>query len=80
MKSTKEDIDFVSATELDSHADSPVVDKYCWVIEDTGCKVTASGFTSDLSSSMTVPLVNAAIAYDCEFTGKVYIMAICNAL
>ena len=29
---------------------------------------------------MTVPVVTAAVIYDCEYTGKTYILVIYNAL
>ena len=70
----------VTATELDSHADSPVVGKYAKIIEDTGREVTVSGFTSALGKPLTVPVVNAAVAYDCEVSGETRILVICNAL
>ena len=38
--------DKVTVTELDSHADSPVVGGYAKIIEDTGRMVTILGFTS----------------------------------
>ena len=74
------DMTKVTSTELDSHADSPVVGRYSKIIEDTGRKATVSGFTTDLGKPMTVPVVNAAVAYDCDITGKVHILVICNAL
>ena len=64
---------------MDSHADSPVVGKNAYIIETQGKKVTVNGFTESLGSK-TVPVVDAAVAYDCEFTGKVYILIIRNAL
>ena len=70
----------VTATELDSHADSPVVGKYAWILEDTGRRTTVTGFTSDLGKPISVPVVNAAVAYNCEFTGKTHILVLCNAL
>ena len=68
--STKPDFETVTATELDSHADSPVVGKYVWILEDTGRRATVTGFASDLGKPMSVPVVNAAVAYDCELTGE----------
>ena len=56
----------MSATELDSHADSPVVGRNCKILEFTGMKASVSGFTSDLGKPMTIPVVNAAVCYDCE--------------
>ena len=69
-----------TATELDSHADSPVVGQYSKILEDTGRKATVSGFTNDLGKPMTVPVVNAAVTHDCEVTGRTYILIINNAL
>jgi len=70
----------LSTTELDSHADSPVVGKFCKTLELTGKTVKVSGFTSDLGKPLEVPVANAAVAYDCEYTGKTYILVIYNAL
>ena len=74
------DFETVTATELDSHADSPVVGKYAWILEDTGRRATVTGFTSELGKPMSVPVVNAAVAYDCEYSGETRILVLCNAL
>ena len=42
-------------------------------------KVRVNGFTLELGSK-TVDVVDAVIAYECEFTGKVLIMIIRNGL
>ena len=39
--------------------------------------MTVNGFTTSLGSK-TVPVVDAAVAYDCEFTSEVYILIIIN--
>jgi len=78
--SNHEDTTTLSTTELDSHADSPVVGKYCKILELTGTMVKVSEFTSDLGKSLEVPVVNAAVAYDCDYTGSTYILVIYNAL
>ena len=39
-----------------------------------------SGFTIDLGKPLCVPVVNAVVAYDCEFTEETYILLIYNAL
>ena len=72
--------DKVTATELDSHADSPVVGGYAKILEDTGKTVTVSGFTSALGKPLSVSVVNAAVAYDCELSGETRILVIYNAL
>ena len=69
-----------STTELDSHADSPVVGKNCVVLEESGKTAKVSGFTSKLGEPLSVPVVTAAVAYDCEYSGETYIMVIHNAL
>ena len=69
-----------TATELDSHADSPVIGRYSKILEDTSRKATVSGFTTELGKPLTVPVVNAAVVYNCEVTGKAYILVICYAL
>ena len=70
----------ILATELDSHADSPMVGSYSTVLEYTGRKANVTGFTEDLRRPMTVPVVNAALAYDCDITGETRILVVCNAL
>ena len=70
--SKHDDTTTLSTTELDSHADSPVVGKYCKILELTGKTVKVSGFTSDLGQPLEVPVVNAAVAYDCVYRNDVY--------
>jgi len=77
---TDGDGSYMSATELDSHADSPVVDRHARIIERTGKEVNVSGFTKSLGKPLVVPVVNAAVVYDCEKSGQTYILIICNAL
>ena len=69
-----------STIELDSHADSAVVDNGCRVIERTGRKVNVSGFTDGLGKPMNVEVVHAGVIYDCESTGNKYLFLIRNAL
>ena len=69
----------ISRTDMDSHAESHVVGKNAYIISTQDKKVTVNGFTKALGSK-TVHVVDAAVAYDCEFTGEVYILIIRNAL
>ena len=39
-----------------------------------------SGFTPELGKPLTVPIVTAAVAYDCEYMGSTYVLVIQNAL
>ena len=57
-----------------------MVRRYSSVLEDTGRKATVTGITSELGEPITVPVVTAAVAYDCGYTGKSFILVIYNAL
>ena len=50
-----------SCTELDSHANMPVVGKHAYIIAETGKKVDVSPFTPDYKL-LTVPPVDAMIS------------------
>ena len=50
------------------------------IFENTGKKTAMFGFTYEIGNPITVPIVNAAVFYDCEYAGESYVMAICNAL
>ena len=80
ISATNDEVNHAYATELDSHADSPVVGQGARVLEHTGRTVRVSGFSGELGSALTVPVVHAAVAYDCEITGKTHILVIHNAL
>ena len=75
-----DDVNTVYATELDSHADSQVVGRGARVLEHAGQTGKASDFSGELGSAIKVPVVHAAVAYDCEITGKTHILVIHNAL
>ena len=68
-----------SRTDLDSHANMPVVGSNCQVIRQTGKTVTVSPFTPDYEP-MNIPVVDATVLYRCPFSGKEYILVIMNAL
>ena len=68
-----------SCTELNSHANMPVVGKYAYILAETGKKVDISLFTPD-NQPLTVPLVDAAVRYDQPYDGKPYILVLQNAL
>ena len=75
-----QDFETVTATELDSHADSPVVGRHSSILEFTGKTIKVSGFSDELGSPISVPVVHAAVAYDCDRTGETHIMIIHHAL
>ena len=68
-----------SRTELDSHANMPVVGKHAYIIAETRKKVDVSPFTPDYKL-LTVPLVDGMVKYDNPYNGKSYILVLRNAL
>ena len=68
-----------SHTELDSHANMPVVEKHAFIIAETGKKVDVSPFPPDYKP-LIVPLVDATVKYDIPYDGKTYILVLHNAL
>lgn len=69
----------ILATELDSHANSPVVGKHSHIIETSNKYALILGFKSDIGNPLVqVPVVTAEIAYNCEYSGETYIMVIHN--
>ena len=69
-----------SVTELDSHANMVVLGSECFVFEWSGKTCTVNPFTDQLGSAKDVPIVDAAIAYDCPYTNVSYVLIIRNAL
>ena len=57
-----------SRTELDSHANMPVVGRHAFIISDTGRIADVNAFTPDYEP-MQLPIVDAAIQYDCPYDG-----------
>ena len=53
-----------SSLELDSHADSPMVNSEALIIRTHDRKVRVNGFTPSLGSK-TVDVADTAIAYEC---------------
>jgi hypothetical protein len=68
-----------SQTELDSHANRPVVGRHAFIISDTGRVAGVNAFTPDYKP-MQLSIVDTAIQYDCPYDGQTYIMVIHNAL
>ena len=68
-----------SRTELDSHANMPVVGREALVVEQSGKTVEVSPFTPDYKP-IKVEVVNAMIQYDSPLDGKEYMLVIQNAL
>jgi hypothetical protein len=67
-------------TELDSHANMVVLGKNAFIFESTGRTCTVKPFSDRLGTVENVPIVDAAIAYECQYTCQTYILIIRNAL
>ena len=57
-----------------------MVGRKAHIVENTGRKVSVSGFTDELGKPLLVDVVHALIAYDCNLTGKSFLLLINNAL
>jgi hypothetical protein len=68
-----------SRTKLDLHANMPVVGRHVFIISDTGRIADVNPFTPDYEP-MQLPIVDAAVQYDCRYNGRSYILVIRNAL
>ena len=68
------DTDGESRTELDSHANMPVVEREALVVEQSGKTVEVSPFTPDYIP-IKVEVANAVIQYDSPLDGREYITA-----
>ena len=66
-------------TELDSHANMPVVGWHSYIINYSGQKVDVRPFTPRYRS-MEAELVDAALLYECPYEGKSHILVIRNAI
>ena len=68
-----------SRTELDSHANMPVVGRSAYIISDMGRVADVNPFTPDYGSTM-ITIVDAAVLNQCPYDGQLYILVIRNAL
>ena len=73
---TIEDANELSRTELDSHANMPVIGRNAYVLSKIGETVDVAPFTPPIS----VELVDAALKYECPYSGKVKILIIRRGL
>ena len=71
--------DLESRTDLDSHANMPMIGAGALVIAKTGKTCEVSPYTPDYPP-MKVPLVDAMVKYESPFDGRVFILLIKNAL
>ena len=69
-----------SRTELDPHANSPLVGKNAIILYKTEMTVNVTPFSCDFGMMPEVPVVHAVVAYDCPITGNSTILIINNAM
>ena len=73
-------MDEEARTDLDSHADSPVVGRNAKILSYTDKFVNVWGFSKALGKKSKVPVVNAAVTYTSEYSGESVVLLIHNAL
>ena len=73
--------DDISRTELDSHSNMVVVGNDCLVVDwINGKTCNALPFDPSIGTSTSIPVVDAALAYDCPFTHTTYILMARNVM
>ena len=76
---TDEHCERIHHTELDSHANMVVLGKDCMIFDDTGLTCTVNAFTKSAGKIERVPIVDAALAYDCPHLAKTFVLLFWNA-
>ena len=69
----------MSRMDLDSHVNMAVVGRHAYILSDTGRTAEVNPFTPDYKS-MQVPIVDAAVQYECPYSGTLHVLVIRNAL
>ena len=68
-----------SRLELDTHANMPVVGRDSYVLSQTGKFAEVNAYDPQ-QGTRSIPIVDAALQYDCPYSGKLYILVLHNAL
>ena len=74
-----EDANELSRTELDSHANMPVIGRNAYILSKIGETVNVAPFTPDYKP-FSVELVDAALKYECPYSGEVKVLIIRKGL
>ena len=69
------DVNESSRTELDSHTNMPVIGRNAYILSKIGGTVDVAPFTTDYKP-ISVELVDAALKYECPYSGKVKVLII----
>ena len=70
----------LSTTEMDSHANMAIVGSNDTKIQDTGGYADVNAFANYVGQMKRVPIKDMAIAYDCPYQKKTFLLIIKNAL
>ena len=70
-----EDANELSRTELDSHANKPVIGRNAYILSKIGETVDVAPFTTDYKP-ISVELVDASLKYEFPYSGEVKILII----
>ena len=73
------DVNKSSRTELDSHANMPAIRRNAYILSKIGETVDVAPFTPDYRP-ISVELVDAALKYECPYSGEVKILIIRRGL
>ena len=74
-----QDVNKSSRTELDSHANMPVIGINAYILSKIGENVDVAPFTPDYKP-VSVELVDAALKYECPYSGEIKILIIRRGL
>ena len=76
-----DDEDTTSRTELDSHANMVVLGRNCFVFDGIhGKTCDVEPFDPALGTAKKIPVVDAAISYDCPYLHQTFILILRNSL
>ena len=70
----------VVRSDFDSHANMIVLGKECYIISRSGRYAEVNAFSQEVGRIENVPIIDAAVAYDCPFTNVTYILIARNVL
>ena len=76
----QQDVGMLGSTQLDSHANMVVIGDQATIIQTAQQTADVRPFSNECSKLEQVPIVDAAFAYDCPHSGKVYMLVVRNAL
>ena len=69
-----------NCTKLDSHANMVVIGQQSVIFDVTGLTCTVNAFTESAGKLDKVPIVDAAVAYNCPYLAKTFVLLFRNVL